>query len=418
MLYSLGAPLLEGVPISGNFMQRRILHIDMDAFFAAVECVRDPSLRGKPVIVGGDRTSNRGVVSTASYEARCYGVHSAMPIAQARELCPQGIFLRGHFAWYAEASQQIRGILETVSPRVQMASIDEAYVDVSGSQRLFGGDDAIAQYLKSAVLRETELPCTVAIAPNKLVAKVATDWGKPDGYVRVGCGEERSFLAPLPVRKLPGAGPRTCETLESLGVLTLGQLAALPLPVLERVFGQVTAVGLQRAAQGISDSAVVDEERPKSISRETTFETDLLDWGAIERILAYLTERCAYTLREQGLEAKRVTLKVRYGDFETKTFAKTLPEASCLDSDFVAALKDLVVKGRERRARVRLIGVALSLLTYDQHQLRLFDGEQTAKWERALQHVDQMRHKLGFEYLRTGKSMALGRQVKLSTPLR
>ncbi|HPO14484.1 MAG TPA: DNA polymerase IV [Candidatus Hydrogenedentes bacterium] len=389
-------------------MEIRILHIDMDAFFASVEEVRDPSLRGKPLIIGGDVNSSRGVVSTASYEARKYGVHSAMPMAQARKLCPNGIYIRGHFELYQEASQKVHAILETVSPLVQMSSIDEAYVDVTGSQTLFGGDDAIARYIKSTIRRETGLPCTIAIAPNKLVAKMATEEGKPDGYVRVLNGREEAYLAPLPVRKLPGAGPRTCEMLESLGILTLGQLAAMPSAMLERLFGMYSATWLQRAARGIGETEVVPESIPKSISRETTFEEDILDWPRIERTLAHLAEHCAHTLREQGMEAKRVMLKVRYSDFETKTFAKTLEEPTCIDADLFDALRTLIPKGKERRARVRLIGVGLSSLTYNQHQLRLFDGARTEKWERVLESADRLRDKLGFDSVRCGKSLAPG----------
>ncbi len=386
-------------------MQRRILHIDMDAFFASVEQVHDPSLRGKPLIIGGGKEDTRGVVSTASYEARKFGVHSAMPIVQARRLCPQGIFMRGNFAYYREAAQKVRAVLETVTPRVQVASIDEAYLDVTGSQKLFGGDDAIAAYIKSEIRRETDLPCTVAITPNKLVSKVASDEGKPDGYVRVAAGGERAFLAPLAVCKLPGAGPKTCAALESLGVLTAGQLAAAPAAALERIFGRQLAAGLQRAAQGISASGVAPARAPKSISRETTFEKDLLDWAQIERTLAYLAERCAYTLRAQGFEARRITLKVRYGDFETKTFAKTLPGPTCIDGVVWAGLRELLVKGRRRRARVRLIGVGLSQLRHNQHQLQLFEGENTEKWARALAGMDRLRGKLGFDLLHLGRSL-------------
>ncbi len=394
----------------------RILHIDMDAFFAAVEQQRDPRLRGKPVIVGGDSEDWRGVVSTASYEARVFGVHSAMPLAQARRLCPHGIYLRGDFARYQAAAQEVRGVLDTVSPRVQPASIDEAYVDVTGSQRLFGGDDAIGAYVKDEIRARTGLPCTVAIAPNKLVAKVASGEAKPDGYRRIGAGEEAAYLAPLPVRKLPGAGPKACELLEALGVLTVGQLAAVPLAMLERVFGAQAAVGLQRAARGEGVAEVSTEHTPKSISRETTFERDRIDWVGIEEVLAYLAERAAYQLREEGLEAQRVTLKVRYADFDTRTFAATLPVPSCLDYDIATVLRGLVPKARARRARVRLVGVCLGALRHNQHQMQLFDGARTEKWERVLEQVDDVRHRLGFEYVRFGRSLNLGRAVRLATP--
>ncbi|MCH7908533.1 MAG: DNA polymerase IV [Candidatus Hydrogenedentes bacterium] len=396
-------------------MKRRILHIDMDAFFASVEQVLNPSLRGKPLIIGGGKQDTRGVVSTASYEARVFGVHSAMPIVEARRLCPHGIFMRGSFAAYKEASDRVRGILETVSPSVQMASIDEAYVDVSGSQRLFGGDDAIADYIKSAIRRETQLPCSVAITPNKLVSKVGSDEAKPDGYLRVDAGDEQTFLAPLSIRKLPGAGPKICERLESLGLTTVGELATVPLDLLMKNFGQ-TGYALQRTARGISTSEVVPERVPKSIGRETTFEKDLADWERIEQILSYLTERTTYALREKGMEARRVTLKVRHSDFSTHTYAKTLREPTTLDVDIVGALRELLPKGKVRRARVRLIGITLSLLTHNQHQLHLFGRADSEKWERVLERVDAMRDRHGFECLRSAKSMALGRDVRLATP--
>ena len=394
---------------------RRILHIDMDAFFASVEQVRNPALRGKPLIIGGSKTDIRGVVCTASYEARKFGIHSGMPLIQAKKRCPEAICIRGHFEHYQEASRQIRSILDTLSPLVEMASIDEAYVDISGSQRLFGGDDAIADYVKNRIRTETQLPCTVAISPNKLVSKIASDEAKPDGYLRIDAGEEAGFLHPLALGKLPGIGPRTREILESLGILTIGQLAELPLPPLLAAFGP-GGYALQRAAQGLSYSEVVPERRPKSISRETTFPQDLLDWNQIERILVYLAERAAYALRENGMESKCITLKVRYGDFQTSTFARTLAEPTCIDNEIVQVLQELLPQARKRRARVRLIGVALTSLSHNQHQLHLFGGKKAEKWERVLEGVDAIRRRHGFEFIRLGKSAALGEKVELSTP--
>jgi len=395
-------------------MERRILHIDMDAFFASVEQVLNPALKGKPLIIGGLKEDTRGVVATASYEARKFGVHSAMPLVQARRLCPHGIFMRGNYEHYATASQKVRDILDTVSPLVEPMSIDEAYIDVSGSQRLFGGDDAIAHYIKSRIREATQLPCTVAIAPNKLVAKIASDEGKPDGYLRIPAGGERAFLHPLRIGKLPGVGPRTRDILESLGVMTIGRLADLPMQALLNVFGQ-SAYALQRAAQGISTTEVEPESLCKSVGRETTFERDLLDWNEIERVLAYLAERATYALREKGMETRCVTLKVRYGDFKTNTFAKTLHEPTCVDAEIIRILHELIPKARERRARVRLIGVSLSSLTYNQHQMSLFDKRGTERWERALESVDQVRERYGFEYLRFAKSMTIKRG-RLATP--
>jgi DNA polymerase-4 len=327
-----------------------------------------------------------------------------MPLAQARKLCPHGIYLRGNHAAYREASNKVREVLDSVSPLVQMASIDEAYIDITGSLRLFGGDDAIGVYVKGEIRNRTGLPCTIAIAPNKLVAKVGSDYAKPDGYLRIDGGSEEKFLAPLPVRKLPGAGPRTCQLLESLGVMTVGQLAKIPLPLLERVLGD-QAVVLQRAAHGIGSSVVEVDRLPKSISRETTFEQDLLDWSRLEQVLAFLTEKCMYALREDRLETRRVTLKVRYADFQTNTFAKTLAEPTCIDADITTALRALLPKARERRARVRLIGVNLSMLSHNQHQLGLFTTVQNEKWERVLEQVDGVKGRLGFESIRFGKAL-------------
>jgi DNA polymerase-4 len=395
-------------------MKRRILHIDMDAFFASVEQVLNPALKGKALIIGGTKEDVRGVVCTASYEARKFGVHSAMPLTQAKRLCPHGIFMRGSFEHYAEASQKVRDVLDTVSPLVEPMSIDEAYIDITGSLRLFGGEDAIANYIKERIREATQLPCTVAIASNKLVAKVASDEGKPDGYLCIATGDERAFLAPLPIGKLPGIGPRTRETLESFGMKTIGVLASFPIDKLMRYFGQ-SGYGLQRAAQGICTAEVEPDSIAKSVGRETTFPRDLLDWREVERILAYLAERAAYGLREKGMEARCVTLKVRYGDFQTNTFAKTLPEPTCIDAEIIEALRILVPKARERRASVRLIGVSLSSLTFNQHQLSLFGRKNAEKWEKALEGVDQIRDRHGFGYLRFAKSMSTGKD-DLSTP--
>jgi len=396
-------------------MEQRILHIDMDAFFASVEEVRDPSLKGKPLIIGGDDRDSRGVVSTASYAAREYGVHSAMPLVQARRLCPHGIFLRGSYSLYQAASEKVMSILETVSPLVECVSIDEAYIDISGSLRLFGGEDAIARYLKTRIREETQLPCTVAIGANKLVAKVGSDRGKPDGYLNIPTAGEADFLRPLEVHRLPGVGPRTNEVLAAMGVKTVGQLADLPVAKLLNMFGQ-NGFSLQRAAMGISTSPVEPDVLPKSVGRETTFERDLLDWDRIEQVLMYLMERACHALREKGMETRCVTLKVRYSDFTTNTFSMTLAEPTTLDAEVMAALHVLLPKAKERHSRVRLIGVSLSSLLYNQHQLRLFERQNHTKWEKAMESVDHIRERYGFSCVRLGRSIQLGKDVKLATP--
>lgn len=390
-------------------MQRRILHLDMDAFFASVEQARHPEFRGRPVIVGGLKTDTRGVVSAASYEARQYGVRSAMPLAEAKRLCPDGVYVRGDHARYREVSRLVRQTIETVSPLVQMASIDEAYVDVTGSQRLFGGDDAIGAYLKREIRERTLLPCTIAIAPNKLVAKVAAELAKPDGYRCVKEGQERALFASLAVGKLPGAGPRTVSQLEGLGIYTLGQLADFPLTRLEGVFGAPAAMGLHRAARGESDSPVSLDRSPKQISRETTFARDERDWRRIEQILSSLMERCVAGLREQGLEAKRVGIKVRYNDFDTRTFAATLPESASLECDFVEALKALVPKAQTRTSPVRLVGVQLGQLRFNQHQIPMFDRDRAERWERLMGQVDALRSRHGFDAMHFGRALAIAK---------
>jgi len=394
---------------------RRILHIDMDAFFASVEQVLNPELRGKALIIGGEKTDLRGVVSTASYEARKFGVHSAMPLSEAIRRCPHGIFMRGNFAHYREASAKVRRILETVSPIVQMASIDEAYVDVSGSQRLFGGDEAIAKHLKERIREETGLPCTIAITPNKLVSKIASDEAKPDGFLRIAEEAVADFMRPLPLKKIPGIGPRTRETLEGLGIHTAGELADHDTARLLRAFGPA-AHGLQQRARGISTSAVEPYRAPKSIGRETTFEQDLRDWDRIERVLLYLAERASHTLREQRMECRRVSLKVRYADFETPSFATTLADPTALDHEIAAALRSLMPKAQARHAPVRLIGVTLGNLRFNQHQLALFDRKDAEKWGRVLESIDDIRGKHGFDVIRSANTMGLGRAVDLATP--
>jgi len=392
-------------------MVRRILHIDMDAFFASVEQVLDPSLKGKPLIVGGD-PNGRGVVCAASYEARAFGIHSAMPLATAKRLCPHAIFIEGHFDHYHEASEKIMQVLEEVSPKIEQVSLDEAYVDITGSQRLFGDGRAIAMRLKRAIRERTGLPASVGIAGNKLVAKIASDEAKPDGFIEVPPDGERAFLAPLPISRLLGVGRRTQETFEQLGIRTIEQLAEISPEALTKVFGYA----LQQRALGIDFSSVEGTSYPKSISRETTFPKDLIDWDYIESVLCYLMEKALYALREQHMETRCVTLKVRYADFTTLTFAKTLPEPADLDLVISETVRELLPKAKERRARVRLIGVSLSSLVYNQHQLALFPKRLHQKWHRVLASVDRVRNRYGFEFLRSGRSMRLDRDFRVLTP--
>jgi DNA polymerase-4 len=386
----------------------------MDAFFASVEQVLDPTLVGKPVIVGGD-PDGRGVVCTASYEARKFGIHSAMPLATAKRLCPHAVFIKGKFEHYRDASERIMNLLDAVSPRIEHLSVDEAYVDITGSLRLFGSGRAIAMRLKRDIRDRTALPASFGIAANKLVAKIASDEAKPDGILEVPPGHERDFLAPLPVARLPGVGARTQHTLEQLGVRTLGHLAEIPPEPLKNVFGQ-SGYAFQQRARGIHFGRVEGAPYPKSIGRETTFPEDLLDWEHIQSVLCYLMERATYALREQRMETRCVTLKVRYADFKTLTFARTLPEPTDLDKTIYETLRKLLPKAKSRRARVRLIGVSLSSLTHNQHQLSLFPPKLHQKWRRALVGVDRIRDRYGCHFLGSARSIKFQREFRALTP--
>lgn len=385
-------------------MHQRILHVDMDAFFASVEQIHNPSLKGKPVIVGGAIEDRRGVVSTASYEARVFGVHSAMPLTEAKRRCPHGIFIRGNHERYREASQTVIEILRTITPVVQVASIDEAYLDITASLRLFGGDDAIAANIKQSILDATALNCTIGVAANKLVAKIASAYAKPDGYLNIAHGAEAAFLAPLPIQSLPGIGARTQAPLKRIGIQTAGQLAAFDARALLREMGPVSQ-RLQQMARGKSNSTVRPQTTPKSISRETTFSKDRTDWPGIEATLVALTERAAHALRKQGLQARHITLKVRYADFQTPTFSKALAASTSIDQDFVHALDELLPKAKVRRAPVRLIGLTLSALTSGQHQLSLFDSEQEDSWNRVLESVDNVRQRHGLAIVKSARAL-------------
>jgi DNA polymerase-4 len=386
----------------------------MDAFFASVEQVLDPTLNGKPVIVGGD-PDGRGVVCTASYEARKFGIHSAMPLATAKQLCPHAVFIKGKFDHYRDASKRIMNVLDAVSPKIERLSLDEAYVDITGSLRLFGSGRAIAMRLKRDIRNRTRLPASVGIAANKLVAKIASDEAKPDGIVEIPPGGERDFLAPLPVARLPGVGARTQDTLEQLGVRTIGHLAEIPPEPLKNVFGQ-SGYAFQQRARGIHFGRVEEAPYPKSIGRQTTFPEDLLDWEHIQSVLCYLMERATYALREHCMETKCVTLKVRYADFKTLTFRRTLPEPTDLDKTIYETLRELLPKAKSRRARVRLVGVSLSSLIHNHHQLSLFPPKLHQKWRRALVGVDQIRDRYGCHFLGSARSMKLQRDFRVLTP--
>jgi DNA polymerase-4 len=376
---------------------KTIFHIDMDAFFVSVEELVDPSLKGKPVVVGG-RPNERGVVSAASYAARKFGVHSAMPLRTAYKLCPQAIFVDGHPSRYREYSQRVFEILKTFSPRVEMASIDEAYLDVTGTERLHGPPFRAAHQLHEAVRCQTRLNCSIGIATSRLVAKVASDQAKPNGVLWVLPGLEARFLAPLEVRRIPGVGKVTEKNLHVYGVRKVGDLARLDERFLEEKFGK-WGLALAGKAHGLDaggwfDGEVGEEEDPKSISHEHTFNEDTADREMLEPMLAKLAAMVGRRLREHELYARTVQLKLRYSDFSTFTRAHTLDHATQLDTELMAEARWLFDKNWTGKP-VRLLGVEASSLQHSQGQMSLLEEPRSERWRNAFSAVDRMRDKFG-----------------------
>lgn len=378
---------------------RTIFHIDMDAFFVSVEELYDPSLKGKPVVVGG-RPDQRGVVSAASYAARKFGVHSAMPLRTAYKLCPRAIFLDGHPGRYREQSHKVYEVLRAFSPVVEMASIDEAYMDLTGSRRLHGPPLQAAHRLHEAVKRETGLNCSIGIASSRLVAKIVSDQAKPNGILWVLPGQEARFLAPLDIRKIPGVGKVTERNLLECGIRKVGDLAAIDERFLEEKFGKwgLALAGKARGldAGGWFDTPLGEDEAPKSISHEHTFNQDTADRGTLDAILARLTEMVARRLREHALFARTVQIKLRYTDFSTFTRAHTLSHATDLDTEILGEVRRLFARNWTRKP-VRLIGVHVSSLETAEGQLDLLTGEAAERWRKALTAVDRIRDKFGEE---------------------
>jgi len=381
-----------------------ILHVDMDAFFVSVELLERPELRGKPVVVGG-RPDQRGVASAASYEARKYGIHSAMPLRTAGRLCPHAVFLDGHHEKYGEWSDRVATILAQFSPIVEMVSIDEAYLDLAGTERLHGPPLAAADKLLRTITRTTSLPCSGGLATTRLVAKVASDQAKPRGLVWVPAGCEQRFLAPLPVRKIPGIGEITERALRALGIETVEQIAAVAQEKLEKIFGQWGTALYRKARGGDSYEFVIDAE-PKSISHNHTFGEDTDDANALSTMLSHLSQKACKRLREACLAARTLTLTIRYAGFETHTRSKTLAEPARLDSDIFAALQELFRVHRDAKRKVRLLGVALSGLTHGGEQLDLLEAERRAKLETLTSAADRLRDRFGFGKLQFGGSLS------------
>jgi DNA polymerase IV len=370
----------------------------MDAFFVSVEELYDPSLEGKAVVVGGQR-NERGVVSAASYEARKFGVHSAMPLRTAARQCPHAIFVDGHPERYREYSQKAYAVLGRFSPKVEMASIDEAYLDMTGTERLHGPPLRAAHALHAAIKGETQLNCSIGIATSRLVAKVSSDQAKPNGVLWVLPGEEACFLAPLDVRKIPGVGKVLEKSLHDLGIRKVGDLAALDESFLDERFGKwgLALAGKARGldAGGWFDSEIGENDQPKSISHEHTFNEDTADAEQLESTLARLSEMVCRRLREHGLYALTVQLKLRYKDFSTITRARSLPRATQLDGEILEPIRTLFRANWRPGAAVRLLGVHASSFEAAEGQLGLLDSGKHERWQQALSAADRLRDKYG-----------------------
>jgi DNA polymerase-4 len=351
---------------------RRILHCDMDCFYAAVHMRDDPRLAGRPVVVGGD-PSGRGVVASASYEARAFGVRSAMPAARARRLCPQALFVRPDFAGYSREAERIFEIYRRYTPAVEIVGLDEAYLDVTGRLDPFGTATAIAREIRRRVREDRRLTVSVGVGPNKLIAKIASDAAKPDGVTVVPPARVRAFLDPLPVRSLPGVGPVAEKTLLAIGVRTVAQLRARPIGLLAARLGRRWAEGLLAFAEGRDDRPVESRGERKSLGSENTFARDLTSGDAIEAEVERMARGVAEGMAEEGIAARTVTLKVRYADFATVTRSTTLASPTAEPRRLVACAVGLVEKTEAGRRPVRLLGVSVSnLIRADAKQLLLF----------------------------------------------
>jgi len=377
---------------------RTIFHVDMDAFFVSVEELFDPSLKGKAVVVGGQR-NERGVVSAASYEARKFGVHSAMPLRTAAKLCPHAIFVDGHPERYRECSEKVFGVLSSFSPQVEMASIDEAYLDMTGTSRLHGPPLSAAHKLHGKMKADTELNCSVGIGTSRLIAKVASAKAKPHGILWVIPGQEAKFLAPLDVRDIPGVGKVTEQNLNSMGIHRVGDLAQLDESLLQEQFGKwgLAMAGKARGedAGGWFDNEVGADLAAKSISHEHTYNEDTADVEKIESTLMRLSEMVGRRLRESHFHARTLQLKLRYKDFTTITRAHSLDRPTQLDTEIFEQVRYLFRKNWRKGTQVRLLGVQASSFEDQSSQGDLLEGERRQKWQQALSAADRLRDKFG-----------------------
>ncbi len=383
-------------------MTKHIIHVDMDAFFAAVEQRDNPQWRGLPVIVAG--SERRGVVSTASYEARVFGVHSAMPTMRARSLCPDGIFVQPQLSKYSAVSKQVFQCFESVTPLIEGLSLDEAFLDITGSIRLLGEPIVIARKLKQAIKLRTQLNCSIGIANNKLLAKLATEMGKPDGLYVIKPEDVRSNLDPLPIGKMWTVGKVSEAKLQSIGIRTVGEAHRADLSILQKVIGNHALV-LKRLCAGIDEREVVQERADLSIGAETTVDEDILDLKAAESLLMRLCERVCARARKQSLDCRVVTIKLRKPPFETSTRQKTLADATQTTLEIYAVANELLQRwwAAERNPCLRLLGVSLSKLEPQSCANHLFQNLTVARTDTVM---DKINKKFGGISIRRAKSMS------------
>jgi DNA polymerase-4 len=392
----------------------RIIHVDLDAFFVEVCRQRNPELRSVELLVVGGRRESRGVVQSASYPARKFGIRAGMPIAEAVRRCPQATFFQGSFAHYRDASRAVRAVLEQFTPTVAMASLDEAYLDFAGTERLYPVSLLpVAEEIRDAVRAETGLDCSVGVGSNRMVAKLASDTAKPRGLMEVRAGWEEGFLAGLPLRALPGIGPKTTSRLAELGLVDVAQVQRMTRETLEELIGPDGKI-LKLRAHGYGGSALHGDRLPRSVSRETTLSRDARDPARLETILALLTSRVAGQLREEGLVARTVALKLRHDDFRTVTRRHTLEAPTDLDAELYeparAMFREAFAEVRGRDRGVRLIGVAATGLG-TAAEPDLFEPESRARRRRLTQAVDEVRERFGFDALAEARLLGLKRRT-------
>lgn len=383
-----------------NQFNRAIVHMDLDTFFVSVERLKDSSLNGKPILIGGK--SDRGVVASCSYEARKFGVHSAMPMRTARQLCPEAIIVRGDSDSYTRYSNLVTDVIKEQAPAYEKSSIDEFYLDLSGMDKLFGCYKW-SKELRHTIRRETGLPISFGLSTNKTVSKVATGEAKPDGQRQVLTGYEKRFLAPLSIKKIPMVGPKTYHLLRSMGVERIATLQEMPLELLQNVLGK-HGISIWKKAQGVDSSPIIPYSEKKSISLERTMDKDSIDVRFLQALIISMTEKLAFKLRDSQKLTACVTVKIRYSDFDTHTLQRRISYTSS-DHTLINLVKDLFKKAYARRMRVRLVGVKFSHLVHGAYQIDLFDD--TEKQIHLYQAMDKINHRYGAQKVRRAVGMGI-----------